>query len=106
MPQDKKDALVAYEKAAADARKKAEVSLYKSLTDEYQDYADAMRNSTMISRPVYYTDKRAFMLIEKKFNDDIAALRAERGKYVDRGDTAKVEKIDRAIAQATKGYKP
>lgn len=84
LPQDKKDALVAYEKAAADARKKAEVSLYKSLTDEYQSY----------------TDKR--VAIEKKFNDDIAALRAERGKYVDRGDTAKVEKIDRAIAQATK----
>ena len=61
MPQDKKDALVAYEKAAADARKKAEVSLYKSLTDEYQSY----------------TDKR--VAIEKKFNDDIAALRAERG---------------------------
>lgn len=84
LPQDKKDALVAYEKAAADARKKAEVSLYKSLTDEYQSY----------------TDKR--VAIEKKFNDDIAALRAERGKYVERGDTAKVEKIDRAIAQATK----
>ena len=84
LPQDKKDALVAYEKAAAEARKKAEVSLYKSLTDEYQSY----------------TDKR--VAIEKKFNDDIAALRAERGKYVERGDTAKVEKIDRAIAQATK----
>lgn len=54
------------------------------MTDEYQSY----------------TDKR--VAIEKKFNDDIAALRAERGKYVERGDTAKVEKIDRAIAQATK----
>lgn len=84
LPQDKRDALKAYESASANARKKAEVSLFKSLTNEYQSY----------------TDQR--LAIEKKFNDDIAALRTERSKYEKMGDTAKVAQIDRSIAQATK----
>lgn len=84
LSKDKQDALAAYENAAADARKKAEVALFKSLTEEYQSY----------------TDQR--LAIEKKFNDDLAALRAERSKYQKNGDTAKVAQIDRAIAQATK----
>lgn len=81
LSKEKQDALVAYDNAAADARKKAEIALFKSLTDEYQDY----------------TDKR--IAIEKKFNDDIAALHVERQRY--KGDSAKVEQIDRSIAKAT-----
>lgn len=84
LSKDKQDTLAAYDNAAADARKKAEIALFKSLTDEYQDY----------------TDKR--IAIEKKFNDDLSALRTERSKYEKNGDTAKVAQIDRSIAQATK----
>ena len=78
---EKRDTLYAYENASSEARKKAEFSLYKSLVGEYQSY----------------TDQR--IAIEKKFNDDIAALRVERQKY--KGDSVKVEQIDRSIAKAT-----
>lgn len=84
LSEDKQDTLATYDNAAADARKKAEIALFKSLTDEYQDY----------------TDKR--IAIEKKFNDDLSALRTERSKYEKNGDMAKVAQIDRSIAQATK----
>lgn len=84
LSRDKQDTLAAYESAAADARKKAEVALFKSLTDEYQSY----------------TDQR--IAIEKKYNDDLSALQAVRSKYLKNGDTAKVAQIDRSIAQATK----
>lgn len=84
LSRDKQDTLAAYESAAADARKKAEVALFKSLTDEYQSY----------------TDQR--IAIEKKFNDDLSALQAVRSKYLKNGDTDKVAQIDRSIAQATK----
>lgn len=84
LSKEKQDTLAAYDNAAADARKKAEVTLYKSLTEEYQSY----------------TDQR--LAIEKKFNDDLTALRTERSKYQKKGDTAKVAQIDRSIAQATK----
>lgn len=84
LSKDKQDALVAYENAAAEARKKAEEALFKSLTGEYQSY----------------TDQR--LAIEKKFNQDLAALQAERSKYQKNGDTDKVAQIDRSIAQATK----
>lgn len=84
LSKDKQDALVAYENAAAEARKKAEEALFKSLTGEYQSY----------------TDQR--LAIEKKFNQDLAALQAERSKYQKNGDTDKVAQIDRSMAQATK----
>lgn len=84
LSKDKQDALAAYENAAAEARKKAEEALFKSLTGEYQSY----------------TDQR--LAIEKKFNQDLAALQAERSKYQKNGDTDKVAQIDRSIAQAIK----
>lgn len=84
LSKEKQDTLAAYDNAAADARKKAEVTLYKSLTEEYQSY----------------TDQR--LAIEKKFNDDLTALRTERSKYQKKGDTDKVAQIDRSIAEATK----
>lgn len=84
LSKDKQDALAAYENAAAEARKKAEEALFKSLTGEYQSY----------------TDQR--LAIEKKFNQDLAALQAERSKYQKNGDTDKVAQIERSIAQATK----
>ena len=84
LSKDKQDALAAYENAAAEARKKAEEALFKSLTGEYQSY----------------TDQR--LTIEKKFNQDLADLQAERSKYQKNGDTDKVAQIDRSIAQAIK----
>ena len=84
LSKEKQDTLAAYDNAAADARRKAEVTLFKSLTEEYQSY----------------TDQR--LAIEKKFNDDLSALRTERSKYQNNGDTAKVAQIDRSIAEATK----
>lgn len=84
LPQDKKDTLNAYDKAAAEAREKAETSLSKALLEQYQDY----------------TDER--LAIEKKFNDDIAALRIQREKFQKEGNAEKVQQTDRSIAQATK----
>lgn len=84
LSKEKQDTLAAYDNAAIDARKKAEATLFKSLTEEYQSY----------------TDQR--LAIEKKFNDDLAALQTERSKYQKSGDTAKVAQIDRSIAEATK----
>lgn len=84
LPQEKKDILDNYDKAAAEAREKAETSLSKALLEQYQDY----------------TDER--LAIEKKFNDDIAALRTQREKFQKEGNAEKVQQIDRAIAQATK----
>lgn len=84
LPQEKKDTLDAYDKAATEAREKAEASLSKSLLEQYQDY----------------TDER--LAIEKKFNDDIAALRVQREKFQKEGNTDKVQQTDRSIAQATK----
>lgn len=84
LPQEKKDTLNAYDKAATEAREKAEASLSKALLEQYQDY----------------TDER--LAIEKKFNDDIAALRIQREKFQKEGNTEKVQQTDRSIAQATK----
>lgn len=84
LPQEKKDILDDYDKAAAEAREKAETSLSKALLEQYQDY----------------TDER--LAIEKKFNDDIAALRTQREKFQKEGNAEKVQQTDRAIAQATK----
>ncbi|RJU53743.1 hypothetical protein DW777_13865 [Bacteroides sp. AM30-16] len=84
LPQEKKDTLDAYDKAATEAREKAEASLSKALLEQYQDY----------------TDER--LAIEKKFNDDIAALRIQREKFQKEGNTEKVQQTDRSIAQATK----
>lgn len=84
LPQDKKDTLNAYDKAATEAREKAEAVLSKNLLEQYQDYADQR------------------LAIEKKFNDDIAALRIQREKFQKDGNTEKVHQTDRSIAQATK----
>lgn len=84
LPQEKKDILDDYDKAAAEAREKAETSLSKALLEQYQDY----------------TDER--LAIEKKFNDDIAALRTQREKFQKEGNAEKVQQTNRAIAQATK----
>ena len=54
------------------------------LLDEYKDY----------------TDKR--LIIEKKFNDDIAVLLEQRKQAEKSGNTGQVERIDRSIAQATR----
>ena len=58
--------------------------MLKGLLDEYQGY----------------TDKR--LTIEKKFDDDIAALDKQREIAVKNGDTQTVEKIDRAKDKAVK----
>lgn len=84
LPQEKKDTLNAYDKAATEAREKAEAVLSKNLLEQYQDYADQR------------------LAIEKKFNDDIAALRIQREKFQKEGNTEKVHQTDRSIAQATK----
>lgn len=76
--------LLAFDKQTLAARKKAEDDYQKTLMEKYQDY----------------TDKR--LAIEKRYNDDLAVLRSERRKAEASGDTGKVEKLDRAIAQGTK----
>lgn len=76
--------LTEYTKIANEYKEKAEAQLLKSLSEKYQDY----------------TDQR--IAIEKRFNDDIAALKEERKKAEAKGDTPQVQKIDRSIAQATK----
>lgn len=81
---EKKKTLDDYDKAAIEAREKADAVLSKNLLEQYQDY----------------TDQR--LAIEKKFNDDIAALRVQREKFQKEGNTEKVEQTDRAIAQGTK----
>lgn len=65
-------------------RKKDTERLYKELTDEYQSY----------------TDKR--LEIERKHNDDIAALEKARRQAVSEGDSTAVARIDRSIAEAVK----
>lgn len=65
-------------------RKKDTERLYKELTDEYQSY----------------TDKR--LEIERKHNDDIAALEKARRQAVQDGDSTAVARIDRSIAEAVK----
>ena len=81
---EKKKTLDDYDKAAIEAREKADAVLSKNLLEQYQDY----------------TDQR--LAIEKKFNDDIAALRIQREKFQKEGNTDKVQHTDRSIAQATK----
>nr|DAO22989.1 MAG TPA: tail tape measure protein [Caudoviricetes sp.] len=80
---ENKAILESYDKAAFDAKTAGEKNLAKSLLETYQDY----------------TDQR--LAIEKKFNDDIEALRIQREKYAKEGDTEKVQQTDRSIAQAT-----
>ena len=84
LSQKKQDTLNEYDKVAAETKEKAEASLSKSLLEQYQSY----------------TDER--FAIEKKFNDDIEALRVQREKFQKEGNTEKVQQTDRSIAQATK----
>lgn len=64
--------------------KRREATLSKALLEQYQNY----------------TDER--LAIEKKFNDDIEALRIQRERFQKEGKTEKVQQTDRSIAQATK----
>lgn len=83
LPQEKKDTLDAYNKAATEAKEKAEASLTKALLEQYQSY----------------TDQR--IAIEEKFNGDIASLQKARKRAEEKGNTDEVAKIDRAITKAT-----
>jgi hypothetical protein len=60
------------------------MEMLKSLVDQYKNY----------------TQQRE--AIEKKFNDDISALRDERKKAEEKDDAAMVAQLESAIAQATK----
>lgn len=84
LSQEKKDILDDYDKAAYEARMTEEKRLSKSMLETYQAYSD----------------KR--LAIEKKFNDDIAALQALREKYLAAGNVAMAEQTYRAILQAIK----
>lgn len=84
LSQKKQDTLNEYDKVAVETREKAEATLSKALLEQYQNY----------------TDER--LAIEKKFNDDIEALRIQREKFQKEGKTEKVQQTDRSIAQATK----
>ena len=80
---DQQKAIDDANKLNADARKKAESEVYKSLTDAYQSY----------------TDQR--LAIERKYNEDIIALQEARRKAEERGDAEQVAQINRSIAKAT-----
>lgn len=84
LSQKKQDTLNEYDKVAVETREKAEATLSKALLEQYQNY----------------TDER--LAIEKKFNDDIEALRIQRERFQKEGKTEKVQQTDRSIAQATK----
>lgn len=77
----------------AEAKKKASETKYnrgddlRELIDEYQDF----------------TDQR--LAIEKKFNEDIKVLDAQRKTALENGDMEQVAKIDRAKIQADKNRK-
>lgn len=68
---------------AQKTKEKSENNLTQELLNQYQSY----------------TDKR--LEIEKKFNDDIEALKAERKKAEEKGDAEAISQIDRSIAKAT-----
>lgn len=76
--------LLSYDMAAKDARKNELVKYQKDLLEKYQDY----------------TDQR--LAIEKRYNEDIAALQIERQKAEEAGEKEKVDQITRSIAKATK----
>lgn len=82
LSQEKKNILDDYDKAAYEARITEEKRLSKSMLEAYQDYSD----------------KR--LVIEKKFNDDIAALQVLREKYLGEGNVAMAEQTYRSILQA------
>ncbi len=65
-------------------RKKDTERLYRELTDEYQSY----------------TDKR--LEIERKHNEDIAALEQARARATKDGDSKAAARIERSIAEAIK----
>lgn len=64
-------------------REKTEQDLYRSLSDEYQSYAD----------------KR--LAIEEDFNKAIASLQAARRRAEKEGDAEAMARLDRSITQAT-----
>ena len=68
--------------------KKDTERLYRELTDEYQSY----------------TDKR--LEIERKHNEDIAALEQARARATKDGDSKAAARIERSIAEAIKSKRP
>lgn len=84
LPVNEQARLLSYDMAAKDVRRNELVKYQKDLLEKYQDY----------------TDRR--LAIEKRYNDDIAALQAERWKAEEAGEKEKVNQLTRSIAKATK----
>lgn len=84
LPVNEQARLLSYDMAAKDVRRNELVKYQKDLLEKYQDY----------------TDRR--LAIEKRYNDDIAALQAERRKAEEAGEKEKVNQLTRSIAKATK----
>lgn len=76
--------LLSYDMTAKDVRRNELVKYQKDLLEKYQDY----------------TDRR--LAIEKRYNDDIEALQAERRKAEEAGEKEKADQLTRSIAKATK----
>jgi tape measure domain-containing protein len=83
-PEDIAGQVKAMRDAANDVLKSSDENVLNSLLEQYRNYAE----------------QRA--AIEKKFNGDIAALRKEREDAEKEGNTAMVNQLTSAIAQATK----
>jgi myosin heavy subunit len=84
LPKSGQDQLDALDKLNMERQAKEKEDLLKATLKQYQDYA---------------TQRLA---IEKKFNDDLAYLYAQRDKAEKEGNGEAIEQISRAIAQATK----
>lgn len=81
-------------KGATDIYVKEFVGIEKEYGDKQKKEFDAL-----LAKYQDYTARRVG--IEKRFNDDIAILQAERDAAQQKGDTGKVDQMNRAIAQAT-----
>lgn len=84
LPVNEQARLLSYDMAAKDTRRNELVKYQKDLLEKYQDY----------------TDRR--LAIEKRYNDDIEALQAERRKAEEAGEKEKANQLTRSIAKATK----
>lgn len=84
LPVNEQARLLSYDMTAKDVRRNELVKYQKDLLEKYQDY----------------TDRR--LAIEKRYNDDIAALQAERRKAEEAGEKEKANQLTRSIAKATK----
>lgn len=86
---------------ASQQRKGASEVYVKEFVDIEKEYADKQKKDfdSLVGKYQDYTAQR--LSIEKKFNEDIAKIQKERDKAQQKGDAAKVEQTNRAIAQAT-----